>query len=164
MHNRSLETGIYRTLLWPSLRCGLRSDRVLKNLCNSSWHLCIMCILTIRAEEVCNLSCFGHLLIWNWNRREGGRAPPLKEWLSCWGHDINWLESTRSKMVGDSTFSGPWASLYAHCNTIAKWLTHRCHDSSEGNHKRPKSRRRQWSNSWKFPHFSRNSWNNSPTH
>ena len=31
------------------------------------------------------------------------------------GHDKNWFESTKSKMVKYSTASGPQASLYAHC-------------------------------------------------
>ena len=35
------------------------------------------------------------------------------------GHDKNWLESTRSKMVKYSTSSGLQASLYTHCNILA---------------------------------------------
>ena len=31
-------------------------------------------------------------------------------------------------MMEDSTSSRPWASLYAHCNTLAKWHTHEHHD------------------------------------
>ena len=42
------DCGVYRTLLWHSLRCGLPSAQVLKDLCHSSWHLYIICILTIR--------------------------------------------------------------------------------------------------------------------
>ena len=55
------------------------------------------------------------------------------------------------KMVKDLTSSGPWASLYVHCNTLAdvKWHNHRCQDSSEADHKSSKSG--QWSNSWKSP-------------
>ena len=56
---------------------------------------------------------------WFWNRREGGKAQPLKEWHSHWGYNINWLEPIRSKMAEDSTSSRPWASLYTHCNTLA---------------------------------------------
>ena len=94
---------------------------------------------------------------------KGVRAQPLKEWHSCWGYDKNWLEPTKPKMVEDSTFSGPWASLYAHCNILAyaKWQTHRCHDSSKANHKRPKSGWRP--NSQKSPPLPQNSWNNPPT-
>ena len=50
------------------------------------------------------------------------------------GHDKNWLEPTRSKMVEDSTPSRTWASLYLHCNTSAKWNTHQCPDGSETLH------------------------------
>ena len=60
----------------------------------------------------------------HWNTREGA------EWhshMSFWkndisiGHDKNQLESTRTSMAEDSTSRRPWASLYARCNTLAKW-------------------------------------------
>lgn len=77
----------------------------------------------------------------SWDRREGARAQPLNEWHGCRCFAINWLELTRSKMAEDSTPSGPWASLHAHCNTLAaRWHTHRHHDSSQPDCKRPKSR------------------------
>ena len=100
----------------------------------------------------------------NWNRREGGRAQPLKEWQSPWGYNINCLVPARSKMVEESTSSGPSTSLYAHCNILAyaKWHTHQCHDNSKADHKRPKSG--QWTNSWKSPLLPQNTWNNPPTH
>ena len=41
----------------------------------------------------------------------------------------NWLEPTRTKMAEDLTSTRPWASLYTHCNTSAKWHTHQHHDS-----------------------------------
>ena len=100
---------------------------------------------------------------WFWNRREGGRAQPLKEWHSHWSYDINWLEPIRPKMAEDWISSGPWASLYAHCDTSAtKWHAHQHHDSSEANQKWPKSGR--WPNSWKSLPLPQNSWNNPPTH
>ena len=69
-----------------------------------------------------------------WNRREGVRAQPLKVWCRRWGYDKNPLEPTRSKMAEDSTSLRPWASFYAHCNTLAKWYAHRRHESSQANH------------------------------
>lgn len=51
------------------------------------------------------------------DRREGGRVQPLKKWHSHGGYDINWLEPTGFKMAKNSTSSGSWASLYAHCNS-----------------------------------------------
>ena len=92
-------------------------------------------------------------------QEEGGRPQPLKEWHNHWGYDINWLEPTRSKMAEDLTYSWPWASLYAHCNTIAyaKQHTHRCHDSSE-------AKRGWWPNSWRSPPLPQNIWNNPPTY
>ena len=99
-----------------------------------------------------------------WNRRKGGRAQPLKEWHSLWGYDIYWLEPTRSKILEDSTPGRPWASLYTHCNGLpyAKWHPHRNDDSSEADHKRPKSG--WWPNSWKSLPLPQNSWNNPPTY
>ena len=64
-------------------------------------------------------------------------------------------------MVEDLTSNGPWVSLYAHCNTLAKakWHTHQHnhthththqgHQSSEANHQRPKSG--WWPSSRKSP-------------
>ena len=94
-------------------------------------------------------------------RQKGGRAQPLKE-CSHGGHNINWSESTRSKMAEELTSNRPQTSVHTHCNTeaCAKW--HRCHDSSQINHKRPKSE--WWPNSWKSLPFPQNSWNNPPTH
>ena len=43
----------------------------------------------------------------------------------------------------------------------AKWHTHRCHGSSQANHKRLKSV--LWLNSWEFPHLHHNCWNNPLT-
>ena len=66
-------------------------------------------------------------------KHEGrGRAQPLKEWH----HHV---EPTGSKMAEDATPSWPWASFYAHCDTLAKWHTQQCHDSPEANHERPTS-------------------------
>ena len=70
-----------------------------------------------------------------WNRREGDRAQPLKAWHSLRTWHIGWLEPNRSKMADESTSSSPWASLYAHCHTLAKWHTHRHRDSSKADHK-----------------------------
>ena len=42
-------------------------------------------------------------------------------------------------MVEDVTFNEPWVSLYAHCNTQCHTHTHQGHQSSEANHRRPKS-------------------------
>ena len=64
------------------------------------------------------------------------------EWLNWtelnWGYEMNWLEPTRSKMVDD------WLPLDLECyyklivtHQQAKWRTHRHHDSSEADHKRP---------------------------
>ena len=61
----------------------------------------------------------------NRNRREGGRAP-LREWPSHRRYDKNWLEPTKSKMAEDSTSSGPWTSLYAHCNVSALQIVNIC--------------------------------------
>jgi len=46
-----------------------------------------------------------------------------------------------------------WASLHTYCNTLAStWNTHKCHDNSEANHKRPKS---EWCpDSQKSPPFA----------
>ena len=79
------------------------------------------------------------------------------------GHDKNWLESPRSKMVKYSTSSGLQASLYTHCNILAyaKWYPHRIHDSSEVNHGRPKSG--QWAQFLEFSTFFQKSWNDPPT-
>ena len=64
-------------------------------------------------------------------------------------------------MAEDFTSRRPWASLYAHCNTLAsEWHIHRSHDSSEVNQQRPKSGQRPIS--WKSPHVSPNSWNTPP--
>ena len=49
------------------------------------------------------------------------RVQPSKEWHSRWGHNINWLELTRSNTADKSTST--WASVYAP-NTSAKWHTH----------------------------------------
>ena len=67
-----------------------------------------------------------------WNRREGGRAQPLKR--------ITWPLRMQHNWLKDLDSSEPWASLnytYTHCNTLlllsrfrAKWHTHRRHDSS----------------------------------
>ena len=73
----------------------------------------------------------------SWNKREGGRAQPLKEWRSPWRYDKNWLESNESTMAVDLTFRVPWASFCTYCHTLAaKWHVHRCQHSSEANHKR----------------------------
>ena len=72
------------------------------------------------------------------------------------------VRTTRPKMTEDLTSSRPWSSLYAHCNTSAKWHTHGHHDSSESDHKRSKSG--QWPNSWKSLPLLQNSWKNPPTH
>ena len=67
--------------------------------------------------------------------QEGSRAQPFKEWQRCWGHGINWLAPTRSKMVDKSTSIRTWATVYAHCNTSSgKWHTRRHHGSSKGDH------------------------------
>ena len=95
-----------------------------------------------------------------WDRREGCRVQLLKEWFGHWGYDLNWLEPTRIKMEEDSTSSGPWASLHTHWNVLAKWHTHRRHDSSEADHKRPKSG--QWPKALKSPPLPPNSWTNPP--
>ena len=65
-------------------------------------------------------------------------------------------------MVEDLTW--PWALLYAHCNILAytKQHTHKCHGSSEGNHRRPK--RGWWPHFWNSPLLLQNIWNNPPTH
>lgn len=55
----------------------------------------------------------------NWDRRERGRAQPLKKMTQPMRTRINWLEPIRPKRVEDLTSSSPWASLYAHCNTLA---------------------------------------------
>ena len=62
----------------------------------------------------------------NRNRREGGWAQSLREWPSHWHYDKSWLEPTKSKMAEDSTFSGPWTSLYAHCNVLALQIANIC--------------------------------------
>ena len=66
---------------------------------------------------------FPYLFIYSFNRR---RRPPEgipgsnRGWTPVGiGHDKNWLESTRSKMVKYSTSSGLQASLYTHCNILA---------------------------------------------
>ena len=61
-------------------------------------------------------------------------------------------------MAEDLTSSGPWATQYAHCNTLVKLHSHQHHDSSKADHKRLKSG--WWPSSWKFPHLLQNSWNN----
>ena len=70
----------------------------------------------------------------------------------------------RSEMAEDSISSGPWASLYVHCNTLVyvKWHTHMCHDSYKANHKRPE----RWvaAQFLKIPTLPQNRWNNPPTH
>ena len=70
----------------------------------------------------------------------------------------------RSEMAEDSISSGPWASLYVHCNTLAyvKWHTHMCHDSYEANHKRPE----RWvaAQFLRIPTLPQNRWNNPPIH
>lgn len=40
-----------------------------------------------------------------------------------------WLEPTTPKMAEDPISTGPWASLYAYCNTLAKWHTQQLHNS-----------------------------------
>ena len=56
------------------------------------------------------------------------------------GHDKNWLEPTRSKIAEDLIpVDLKWPPFYAHFNTSACEVTYRCQDSSEANHKRPKS-------------------------
>ena len=80
------------------------------------------------------------------------------------GHDWNDL-ARRPKMAGDWT-SGDLEPHYmlTVIHQHANWLTHGHHDSSEVNHKRPKSG--WWPISWKSPPLPRNSWikNNPPTH
>ena len=44
----------------------------------------------------------------------------------------------------------------------AKLHNHRCQDSSQAHHQRPKSE--QCPNSWKSPSLPQNSWNNPPSH
>ena len=54
-------------------------------------------------------------------KQEGrGQGTTFKRNIAI-GHDKNWLEPTRSKVAEDSTSSGPWATFYAHCNTLALW-------------------------------------------
>ena len=115
------------------------------------------CMCSLQALELSlTIVCMSSFLPWehfvksSWNRREGGRVQPLKEWQSLWGCDKPWVGSARSLMVDDLTFSRPWASLYPHCNTLhAKWHAHKHHDCSRP--KGPKSGR--WPNFWK-PHPS----------
>ena len=52
-----------------------------------------------------------------WDRRGAGHNL-LKNDIAQ-GHDINWLEPARSKMVDKLSSTKPWASVYAHCNTSA---------------------------------------------
>ena len=127
------------------------------NHMNSWW------VRSSKPDNNCLLFMFAFLAVIT-VRQEGSRAQPLKEWHSHWGHSINWLEPTRSKMMDKSTSTGPWASLYAHCITLAyaKWHILKCHDSSEVDHKRQKSG--WWPNSWKSSPFPQYSWNNPPTH
>ena len=74
---------------------------------------------------------------------------------------MNRSEPNWPKMAKDSTSSRPWASLYAHYNTLAyaKWHTQQHHDSSKANHKSG-----HLPNSWKSPPLPQNSWDNPPTH
>ena len=71
----------------------------------------------------------------NWNRREGGRAQPLKEW-HIRGHDINWLEQNRSKKADcwlPLELEPQYTLIVTHQQ--AKWHTRRCHDSSKADHR-----------------------------
>ena len=47
------------------------------------------------------------------------------------GHNKDWLEPNESTMVEDLTSSRPWASVFAHCNTLAKQYIHKSHESYE---------------------------------
>lgn len=71
----------------------------------------------------------------SWNRREGGRAPALKEWHSPWECDIISSLNTLAK-----------------CPQVQWWFWGWPH------------KRGQWPTSWKLPLFPRNIWNNPPTH
>lgn len=51
-------------------------------------------------------------------RKEAGHN--LQKNDTAIGHDINRLGPTRSKMAEDSTSSRRQASVYAHCNALAK--------------------------------------------
>ena len=42
-----------------------------------------------------------------WDKREGGRAQPLKKLHCHWGHDINWLKLIRPEMEDDVTSNNP---------------------------------------------------------
>ena len=79
------------------------------------------------------LSILIPISIFYWNKSEGGRAQSLKEWHRTYK---NWLELTRSKVAEESSSSTPWASLYAHYNTLAyaKWHTPQHHDWYQTNH------------------------------
>ena len=114
--------------------------------------------LTTSAEQWWEITtiCAGVML-----RQEGRGQHTTFKRMTAVGYDINWLEPIRSKMAEDSTSSGPWASLYPHFNTLAKWHALRHHDSSEADYKRPKSG--QWPNSWKSPPHPQNSWSNPLT-
>lgn len=79
------------------------------------------------------LACF-------WDKREGARVPLLTEWHNHWGHNTNQLETTTPEMAENVTSGGPWASWYAHCNTLAcaKQHTYMHHVNSKSMDKRPK--------------------------
>ena len=77
------------------------------------------------------------------------------------GHKITWLEPNGSKIASKLTSTRPWASVYAHCNTSASYMTaHRHHEGS--NHQRSKCG--WWPNSWKSLPLPQNSLNDPATH
>ena len=83
---------------------------------------------------------------WNWNKGEGSRAQPLKEWRIWRIHH----ELITTKWVVRWQTSQLWLDLILGIND-----TERHHDSSKADHQRPKSG--QWPKSW-------NSCNKPPTH
>ena len=102
------------SLLGPEIKFSLLQilwNVYLVSLCDTN-----LCLITI-SEYI--LFYFSDFFSWYRDRKEGSRAQHLKEWHSYWGYDKNWLAPTRPKMAEDLTSSGPWASLYPHCNTLA---------------------------------------------
>ena len=59
----------------------------------------------------------------NWsfsfNISPSNEHPGLISFRTARGHNINWLEPSRSKMADESTSTRPWASVYTWCNTSA---------------------------------------------